>query len=497
MSGNRCIIIGSGLGGLSSGIILALNGYDVTVLEQGAQIGGCLQCFTRNGLNFETGMHFLGSLDEGQSLNRLFRYLGILDKVEFSRLDATGYDIVHLGGCEYRFANGRDPFIGQMSQYFPSCTDDIVRYCDLIDKASRAYSIHSLNLGQSDSRAVQEYQTHSINAILDSAISNPLLRDVLVGTIPLYAAVKDRTPFMTHAFIMDFFNKSAFRTVGGSGKIASALACRLESLGGRILALKKARRIVCDEAKAVGVETDSGDFYPADFVISSLHPVATMNLVDSKLIRPVYRERLSSLPNTSAPFTVYLSFKENAMPYCNSNHYCYTSESPWGGESYDEQTWPKNFMYMHYCHKDNAKFAKAGELIAYMSMDELRQWDNSASGHRGDDYLAFKERKAQKLIMAADREFPGLKDAIDCHYTSTPLTYRDFTGTPDGSMYGLIKDVSMGAASHVSHRTKIPNLLLTGQSINSHGMLGVMISSVVTCSALTGESRIIDQINKE
>ncbi|MFB0973960.1 MAG: NAD(P)-binding protein, partial [Bacteroidales bacterium] len=242
MSGNRCIIIGSGLGGLSSGIILALNGYDVTVLEQGAQIGGCLQCFTRNGLNFETGMHFLGSLDEGQSLNRLFRYLGILDKVEFSRLDATGYDIVHLGGCEYRFANGRDPFIGQMSQYFPSCTDDIVRYCDLIDKASRAYSIHSLNLGQSDSRAVQEYQTHSINAILDSAISNPLLRDVLVGTIPLYAAVKDRTPFMTHAFIMDFFNKSAFRTVGGSGKIASALACRLESLGGRILALKKARR---------------------------------------------------------------------------------------------------------------------------------------------------------------------------------------------------------------------------------------------------------------
>ena len=99
--------------------------------------------------------------------------------------------------------------------------------------------------------------------------------------------------------------------------------------------------------------------------------------------------------------------------------------------------------------------------------------------------------------MAADREFPGLKDAIDRHYTSTPLTYRDFTGTPDGSMYGLIKDVSMGAASHVSHRTKIPNLLLTGQSINSHGMLGVMISSVVTCSALTGESGIIDQINKE
>ena len=57
----KIVIIGSGLGGLSSGVILAKNGYDVTVLEQGNQIGGCLQCFTRHGAKFETGMHFIGS----------------------------------------------------------------------------------------------------------------------------------------------------------------------------------------------------------------------------------------------------------------------------------------------------------------------------------------------------------------------------------------------------------------------------------------------------
>ena len=56
----KVIIIGSGLGGLSSGVILAKNGYDVTILEKGAQIGGCLQCFTRHGAKFETGMHFIG-----------------------------------------------------------------------------------------------------------------------------------------------------------------------------------------------------------------------------------------------------------------------------------------------------------------------------------------------------------------------------------------------------------------------------------------------------
>lgn len=78
----KVIIIGSGLGGLSCGVILAKNGYDVTVLEQASQIGGCLQCFTRYGAKFETGMHFVGSASKGQTLDRLMTYLEIDKDVE-------------------------------------------------------------------------------------------------------------------------------------------------------------------------------------------------------------------------------------------------------------------------------------------------------------------------------------------------------------------------------------------------------------------------------
>lgn len=109
MSRQRVVIIGSGLGGLSSGLILSRNGYDVTILEQGAQIGGCLQCFRRQGVKFETGMHFIGSADEGQVLNRLLRYLGVLDDIRLSRLDTNGYNVVSLDGQQFRFANGRKP----------------------------------------------------------------------------------------------------------------------------------------------------------------------------------------------------------------------------------------------------------------------------------------------------------------------------------------------------------------------------------------------------
>ena len=94
----KCIVIGSGLGGLSTGVILAKNGYEVTILEQAKQIGGCLQCFQRNGVKFETGMHFVGSLDDGEVLSNYFNFLGIKDKVEVSRMDTSSYNTISLNG---------------------------------------------------------------------------------------------------------------------------------------------------------------------------------------------------------------------------------------------------------------------------------------------------------------------------------------------------------------------------------------------------------------
>ena len=202
------------MGGLSCGVILAKNGYDVTVLEQGAQIGGCLQCFTRRGARFETGMHFIGSASEGQTLDRLLQYLEIKKDIQLSPLDSDGYDVVALNGQCYRFANGREKFIEQMTSYFPRQKEELNRYFDLVEKVAGASSLHSLKHAESDAAINTEYQLRSINEVIDSVISDPELAKVLVGSLPLYAAERDKTPFSTHAFIMDFYNQSAYRIVG-------------------------------------------------------------------------------------------------------------------------------------------------------------------------------------------------------------------------------------------------------------------------------------------
>lgn len=496
MSKQRVVIIGSGMGGLSCGVMLAKNGYEVTVLEQGMQAGGCLQCFSRRGARFETGMHFIGSAAEGQTLDKLLQYLDIKKDIQLSELDRTGYDVVSIQGQRYRFANGRDAFIEEMASHFPHQRQQLVQYFDLVEQVANASSLHSLKHAESDAAINTEYQLRSVNEVIDSVVTDPLLAKVLVGSLPLYAAERDKTPFSTHAFIMDFYNQSSYRVVGGSDRIAQSMVQTIERYGGRVLTHSKVTKIVCDDTHAIGVELNSSNFIPCDYVISDAHPMRTLELVDSKLIRPAFRSRINAIPQTVGCFSVYLEFKDGVVPYQNYNFYGYNNDTPWDCEQYDEASWPKGYLYMHFCQEPNPEFAKTGVIISYMQMKDVAPWADTAVGRRGEDYEAFKRQKSERLIASVERQFPGLRNHIKHYYTSTPLTYRDYTGTEGGGMYGVVHDIQLGAACRVPHRTKIPNLLQTGQNINSHGILGVLVGSIVTCSELLTAERIYLQIIK-
>ena len=189
----KVIIIGSGLGGLSSGVVLAKNGYDVTVLEQESQAGGCLQCFCRHGVKFETGMHFVGSADEGQILNKMMRYLEIDDKLELSRLDTDCYHVVSLQGQQFGFANGKEAFISRMASYFPGQTDNLVRYCQLVESISAASSLHTLKYGATEIIACATHPVMSGPAIDRINATESLKRVIVTDTIPL-GDKKDRCP---------------------------------------------------------------------------------------------------------------------------------------------------------------------------------------------------------------------------------------------------------------------------------------------------------------
>ncbi len=490
----KCIVIGSGLGGLSTGVILAKNGYEVTILEQAKQIGGCLQCFQRNGVKFETGMHFVGSLDDGEVLSNYFNFLGIKDKVEVSRMDTSSYNTISLNGERFSIANGHEQMIESLAERFPNEKDNLRRYWQLVDTVAQESPFYDLNHIDRNAQLDLRLFTTSINEVIDEVISDPTLRNVLVGDMSLYAAQRDRTPFSTYAFVSNFYNKSAFRFVGGSDNLAKALAEVVKSNGGKIYTGCRVVRAHSNNGLVTSVELENGELVEGDIFISDVHPMQLSSMFTGKELRPSFYSRIESIKNTPSVFSLFLKFKPGAMRYMNTNFYGYSCESPWNMELYDKSTWPRGYLYMHHCHEKKQEFARSGVILAYMLADELSEWAQTTVGKRGESYKEFKHAKAEKLLDAVERDFPGLRTQIEEYYTATPLTYRDYTLSPGGSMYGMAKDLTLGLAGRVSYKTKLPNFYLVGQNINAHGILGVMVGTLNVCSALLGEDVIKKQM---
>ncbi|MDR0766732.1 MAG: NAD(P)/FAD-dependent oxidoreductase [Odoribacteraceae bacterium] len=490
------IIIGSGLGGLTCAYILSRNGYRVTVLEQNAQFGGCLQNFTRRGAKFETGMHYIGSMGEGEVLHTLFRYLSLLPDVRVSPLDRSAYDIISIAGERFPFANGNEQFVETLARRFPAERRHLEEYVRAIDEIATGSPLHSLREQGDMTFLALSLTRQSVSEFIDSTITDGRLRQVLAGNLPLYAGVRGRSPLYIHAVVNHFYNAGAYRVIGGSDAISRSLVASIRRHGGEARTCSRVVRIACDSAGATGVTLATGETLPCDYIVSNAHPARTLEWLDTPLIRRSYRERVAGLRNSISNFTLYIQFKEGEEPYLNSNLYHYDVPDVWGAGDYDPGAWPGSFLYMHLCTSAGQQHADTAIVMAYMRFEEVSRWRGTRVGQRGDEYEAFKRERSERLLDALERQMPGTRARIARHYASTPLTYLDYTGTEEGSMYGILRDCTEPSQGVVSQRTRVPNLFQVGQNINSHGILGVIVGAIITSGEFLGVNEVIRQIKK-
>ena len=491
------IIIGSGLGGLVCGYILSKNGFRVTVLEKNAQLGGCLQTFVRHGAKFETGMHYIGSVEEGQLLHHFFKYLSLLPDVKLRPLDTRAYDLISIGSDRFPFANGTENFTEQLLQYFPKERKSLQNYWQAIGEVTKSSPLHALRTTDDPIILNHDHVKQSYDTFLENITKNELLRLVLSGNLPLYAGERGKTPVYIPAFINDFYNRSTYRIVGGSETIAHSLVNSIRAMGGKVMSSTEVVKINCNDKQAVSVTLRNGEELHGDYFISNTHPARMVEMVETNLIRKSYRDRIASLNNTISNFTVYIHFKKDSEPYFNSNLYHYERpEDVWSGKHYLRETYPQSFLYMHLCSSLEQQFAETAVLISYMDYDDVARWAGTKIGRRGEDYNNFKQEKAEKLLALLERQISGIRQNIEHFYTSTPLTYLDYTGTERGSMYGVLRDCNESIHALVSQRTRIPNLFQTGQNVNSHGILGVIIGAILTSGELIGVNTIVKQIKQ-
>ncbi len=494
------VIIGSGMGGLICADILSKEGYKVCVLEKNKQIGGCLQTYVRNKVIFDAGVHYLGGLDKGQNLYQIFKYLGFVDKLKLQKLDVNVFDkiIIENDEQEYAFAQGYENFIQHLLKHFPNDEKAIRLYCDKIKEICSKFPLYNLRTGGdiNEKTSVLEIDTRTF---IESITTNKKLQAVLVGNNMLYVLQSYKTPFYVHAMILNSYIESAWKCIDGGSIIGKLMAKNINEQGGQIKRNAEVKKINVDDGKVKSVQLADGSFIYGKHFISNIHPAKTLELTTSELIKAAYKKRVNNLENSIGGFVINIVFKKDSFKYLKHNVYFHKENQIWNMTNHTDETWPLCYAIFCSASSKSVEYAESMTILTYMKYDEVKQWDNtfntvSKEESRGESYEAFKKQKAEKLLSLVEEKFPDLRKSINTYYTGTPLSYRDYIGNYDGSMYGIVKDYSNPLKTFISPRTKIPNLYLTGQNLNLHGILGAAMSGLVTCVAFMGNENVIEKI---
>lgn len=491
------IIIGSGLGGLECAHILASEGMHVLVMERGGQPGGCMQSYRRRGLEFDTGLHYVGGLSGDQPLRRAFRMLNLL-KLPWVRLDTDCFDRIHIGHESFDLAQGYDNFASRLARRFPNDADGLRQYVDMLRLSTR----HQLDwldpAKEADSMTDAGTMTaeFAISAWrwLTERIHDPMLVNVLSGNSTRVELHKETLPLFTFAHINSSFIDSSWRLRGNGRLIVDSLVDDIKAWGGELACNTEVSALVERHGRIAEALTARGERVAADLFISDIHPALTYDLIgESTVVRRSLRHRMHLLDNTYGILTVSLAIKPGCLPYAGHNEYILRRPNVWDG--FERERPVSGVMASYYVPTDGSSFVRQLDLLTPVVWDECQPWSGTRPGRRGPAYEAWKRQMADECISLAATAIPGLADMVEAQYVSTPLTYRDYTLTPNGSAYGLRKDYDNALLTVLSPRTPEPNLLLTGQSLVLHGVEGVTMTALKTCAEVLGKERIWQKLN--
>lgn len=496
------LVIGSGLGGLVSALILAKEGLKVCVLEKNNQYGGNLQTFSRDKLIFDTGVHYLGGLSEGQNLHQFFSYLEIMDDLEIQKMDEDGYDKITFADDEneYPHAQGYRNFIKQLSAFFPDEKENLENYCEEVQRICSFFPRYHV-IGQDNYS--EEILHLNTRRFIESITSNEKLQAVLLGSNFLYAGDSENTPFYVHALTVNSYIQSAYKCVKGGSQISKLLIKKLRQYGADVYKHSEVSEFIFNNDNTLtAVKTKDGKEYTAKQFISNIEIRTTIRLIGEKRLKKSFLNRILSWQPVSSCFSVYLVLKPQSVPNFNYNIYHYSSEeSVWKAYRYQRDSWPSTYMLSSTPSTHDPVFAESLTAISYMDFEEVKDWENTFNtvtdhNRRDELYEKFKHEKAEKMITALEKKIPDVRNSIESIYTSSPLSYRDYIGSYQGNMYGYIKSSENPLKTMMSPRTKIENLFLTGQSVNMHGILGCTIGAFNTCAEILGKELMDERLKQ-
>ncbi len=275
----KVLIVGAGMGGLSTALRLVKRGYAVTVLEKNEQAGGRLNQLCSNGFTFDTGPSFFSMSYE---FEELAKDAGIRLPFEYQALDPLY--TVHFRGSNKKWELYRD--ITQLASQFKDVEPDF-------EKHMRRYLRKASALFNDTTDTIIKRNYNSVAAFIAAMLTvNPVHLPVLfrsywqqVGLyvtshearqiLSLVAFFLGKTPFNTMGVYTllsytEFQHDGYFNVKGGMYAIVTGIVDELEKAGVRFVYNTEIKDYREEGGQLIGLVDQNGTIWTSDaYVINS------------------------------------------------------------------------------------------------------------------------------------------------------------------------------------------------------------------------------------
>ncbi len=478
-----CIIIGGGIGGLTSAAYLAKGGAKVLLCHRFDHLGGTATEFRRGEFTFPAGPLSFSFHDY---VAGTLRKLGVCRKIGFQRAHfqykCPGLDII-ISQPYLQLAK-------ELSSLFPSEKEGIESFFKALKKISE---INYRNIEKcagtflpdekdnSELNISGEYEKLSADNLAGKFIKNGLLKTLLSSQ----SFEKGEMSAALCANMWDMMcERGIWYPAEGFANINNMLGNAIENQGGEIRLSAPVKEILIKNNSAAGVKLENGESLSARFVISNADYKNTFLKMSSGYFSDrKFLKWVEGLHDSGSIFCVYLGVDSSKVDFTplRAEHLFYKAY-PGDSLSWSEDISSKDFFLQRefeICRwsKKNIKSAPDGKDAVVLRTNApyafFKKWEKKEGG-RPSGYYKFKYNMTDFFIKAAGHLLEGLEDAVETVDSSTPLTYERWSGSSEGACAGWSwnKDDEMGGKLRKLIKTPVNNLYMAGYQAFSQLFMG-------------------------
>lgn len=484
--GNRVVVIGAGIGGLTAAALLAHRGYAVRVFDQAIVPGGCASTFRRRGFTFDVGATQVAGLEPGGIHHRIF------SELEIELPPATFCDpacAVYLPGETEPISVWRDPdrWRAERQRQFPGSEpfwqlmNDLFRYSFAFQARDPILPPRSLwDVWQAvqalrpDTLLTVPHTFSTVGQVLRwyGLGSDRRLKTFLDLQLKLYSQVDAESTALLYAATALGVSQAPlglYHLQGSMQVLSDRLVESIERDGGTVQMRHAIAQIHLEEGKAIAVtvRNPKGETWieAADQIVAN---VTVQNLVEllGEQAPAGYRHRVEKLPDASGAFVIYLGVRQDAIPADCPPHLQFLYD-------YDGAIGENNSLFVSVSHSGDGRAPDGYATVIASSFTDATRWQQT------DDYEGLKQRYTETAIARLGQFFHLTPDTIVHQEAATPRTFAHYTSRDRGIVGGIGQRVSTFGPFGFATRTPVPQLWLVGDSTHpGEGTAGVSYSAL-------------------